>query len=396
MPATLALAPSAVPLVQRPDALRARGRFAACLAASALLLSMSSALGVGNHVYRDHRAPLWVPAVAPRPVLTTFYDTTPVTVTVTRQWLKFDLVMPRYLFLEDAPVWRQMHFEDWDRLDATLRREGLARLFARYGHLVADATLWPRMSAFDWDEVPQPLRAMAIVGMIEYWVQFYAVGRDYELDPAVVLRTAKAIAMSESWFDHRAVHVNADGSADLGIGGASQFARDTLRRLHGRGLADFMLQDQEYYNPWLAARWLAFWLQLSLDEAGGDLPLAVRAYNVGIGRAGRGLGQDYLSGVERRRRRYFEGPSDSPTWSALSQFRRDQVWLPRLVVRAPLRVHAPVAPCASAGCALPAAPTAQPPDDGLTPLCCAIGIDQRPAQAASVSSSAAAAWRNHR
>jgi hypothetical protein len=396
MPGTLALAPSAVPLVQRPDALRAPGRFAACVAASALLLAVSSAFGIGNHLYRAHRAPLWIPAVAPRPVLTTFFDISPTSVTITRQWLKFSLVMPRYQFLEDATVWRQMHFEDWDRLDPTLRREGLARLFARYGHLVADAALWPRMSALDWDEVPQPLRAMAIVGMIEYWVQFYAVGSSHGLDPLHVVRTAKAIAMSESWFDHRAVHVNTDGSTDLGLGGASLFARDALRRLHARGLADFALDDHEYYNPWPAARWLAFWLQLSLDEADGDLSLAIRAYNVGIGRAVRGRGDEYLSGVERRRRRYFEGPSDSPTWSALSQFRRDQQWLPRLVVRAPLRAHAPVVPCASAECALPAAPAEHRPSDVLESPCCAIGIDPRTSQITSGSSSADAAWRNHR
>jgi hypothetical protein len=314
---------------------------------------VSSALGVGNHVYRRHQAPIGLPVVTPRPGLTTFYDITPTSVTVTRHWLKFSLVMPRYQFLENATVWRQMHFEDWDQLDPVVRQQGLARLFARYGHLLADVTQWRRMSALDWDEVPQPLRAMAIVGMIEFWVQHYAVGEIHGLDPALVLRSAKAIAMSESWFDHRAVYVNRDGSADIGVGGASAFARDALRRLHARGLADFVLDDHEYYNPWLAARWLAFWLQLSLDEAHGDLGLAIRAYNVGIGRAVQGHGQDYLAGVERRRRRYFEGPSDSPTWSALSQFRRDQLWLPRLVVRAPFQVRAPVAPCAEPACALP-------------------------------------------
>jgi hypothetical protein len=323
-------------------------------------LFLSSALGFGNQIYRQHRAPLWVPTVAPRPILTIFYDTTPTTVTVTRHWLKFSLVMPRYQFREDATIWRQMHFEDWDRLDTAARHDGLAQLFARYGHLVADVALWQRMSALEWDQVPQPLRAMAIVGMLEYWVQYYDVGHAHGLDPALVLRTAKAIAMSESWFDHRAVYVNADGSTDVGVGGASVFARDALRRLHARGLADFALDDHEYYNPWSASRWLAFWLQLSLDEADGDLSLAIRAYNVGIGGAAQGQGLEYLEAVERRRHRYFEGPSDSTTWSALSQYRRDQMWLPRLVVRVPLRARVPVAPCAEAACSLPASPERNP------------------------------------
>ena len=138
------------------------------------------------------------------------------------------------------------------------------------------------MTAADWDDVPQPVRAMAVVGMIEYRVRFYEVGAAYELDSTLVMRTVKAVAMSESWFDHRAFYVNADGSADIGIGGASAFARDALRRLHARGAADFTLADDEYDNPWLATRWLAFWLRLSLDEARGDLGLATRAHNVGM------------------------------------------------------------------------------------------------------------------
>jgi hypothetical protein len=305
--------------------------------------------------------------VAPRPVLSTFYDTTPTVVTVTRSWMKFSRVMPRYQFLDDATVWREMHFDDWDRLDAAAREIGLPRLLARYGHLAADVPLWRQMTALDWDQVPQPIRAMAIVGMIEYWVQFDETGAGYGLDPTLVLRTAKAIAMSESWFDHRAVYINTDGSADIGIASASAFARDALRRLHARALADFALDDDDYYNPWLASRWLAFWLGLLLDEADGDLPLAIRAYNVGIGRAVGGQGRDYLAGVERRRRRYFEGPSDSPTWSALSQYRRDQVWIPRLVIRAPLHARAPVALCAEAACRMPAAPP-QVPAEGVAPM----------------------------
>ena len=88
------------------------------------------------------------------------------------------------------------------------------------------------------------------------------------------------------------------------FGGASQYARDTLRRWHARGLVGFTLRDEEYFNPWLASRWLVFWLGLSIGEARGDLDLAVRAYNVGISRAIAGDGEAYLEGVERRRQRY--------------------------------------------------------------------------------------------
>jgi hypothetical protein len=367
MPAAPAIAAPVTLLMQRRDTLWVPGRFFAFLTATALALLLSSAAGLGHQVYTEHRAPLWVPAVTPKPVLATFYDTTPTVVTVTRNWMKFSRVLPRYQFLDDASVWREMHFEDWDRLEAAARRNGLTQLLARYGHLVADVSLWRQMTATDWDQVPQPVRAMAAVGMIEYWARFYGTGTTYGLDPVLVLRTAKAIAMSESWFDHRAVYTNADGSDDIGIGGASAFARDAVRRLHARARADFALEDDEYYNPWLASRWLVFWLGLSLDEADGDLPLAIRAYNVGIGRAAAGDGREYLAGVERRRRRYFEGPSDSPTWSALSQYRRDQLWVPRLVIRPPLRARAPIAPCVGDECSMRAAPP-RVPVEVATPL----------------------------
>lgn len=340
--------------------LRAPWRLFLCLTASAVLLLTALTGGVGGHVYQQHHSPLWVPVVEPLPLLPTFYDVTPTEVRVTRNWLKFSLVMPRYQFVTDPTIWRQMHFDDWDRLDAASRHQGLTNMLAMHGHLLADPGLWRRMGPHEWDDVPQPVRAMAIVGMIEQWVAVYEVGAVHALDPRLVLRTAKAIAMSESWFDHRALHINPDGSTDIGLGGASVFAREALGRLRERGLADFTLRDDEYYNPWLASRWLAFWLRLSLDEAGGDLALAIRAYNVGIGRATRGQGQEYLAGVERRRRRYFEGPSDSPTWSALSQYRRDQLWIPRVIVRAPLEPRAPVAPCVEPTCALPAAPAREP------------------------------------
>jgi hypothetical protein len=35
-----------------------------------------------------------------------------------------------------------------------------------------------------------------------------------------------------------------------------------------------------------------------------------------------GDGGDYLTAVHRRRGRYFVGPSNSPTWATLSEYRR--------------------------------------------------------------------------
>lgn len=307
------------PIARHPLLLRA--------AAMMLMAGLAAAVLMGVTTYQRHTAPEPLPPVARRPIFPTLFDVTPTEVITTQHWTKVPILVPRWQFLADHTIWQRMHFEDWDRLDEASRRAGLTRLVERYGHLVADARAWPTMTAEDWDAVPQPIRAMAIVGMIEHWVGFYDVGSAFGLDPGLVLRTTKAIAMAESWFDHRALHRNRDGSMDVGIGGASDFARRTLRRWHEAGLADFTLGDDEYYNPWLASRWLAFWMDLTIHEADGDLDVAVRAYNWGIGRALAGGGADYLDAVRRRRQRYFEGPSDSPTWFTLSQYRRAP-WTP--------------------------------------------------------------------
>jgi hypothetical protein len=287
-----------------------------------VLLATGSAAATAFLVIRDSREPILLPPVPRIRPAALLFDMTPLRVQTTVEWHKVFITVSRWQFLRDHTIWLRMQFEDWDVLPADTRDSGLQRLLDRYGSLATDRDAWRTMTADDWDGVPQPARVMAIAGMIEYWAGHYRVGADAGLDRELVVHTVKAIVMSESWFEHRAVYRNADGSLDIGIGGASDFARRTIRRWYIAGRCDFTMTDADYYNPWLASRWVAFWFKTMLQEADGDVDLAIRAYNKGLGDALRGEGHDYLAGVHRRRRRYFSGPSHSPTWAALSVYRR--------------------------------------------------------------------------
>lgn len=223
----------------------------------------------------------------------------------------------------DRHLWASMFIRDWDRIPARLREEALHKMLARFGRLIDNTATWCHMTPENWDRVPHPIRAMAFMNMIARWEGCVGVSEDFGLPRELVVARLRAVAMAESWFEHRASNRNADGTFDLGLAQATESTRNILR-LRGRtDLADFHFEDEEYFDPLKSTRVLVYWFALMLDETNGSLDLATAAYHVGSGRALRGEGAEYLDKVLSLEKRFMLGHSGSPTWRLLRRRNKD-------------------------------------------------------------------------
>lgn len=287
-------------------------RLASAAAATLLLLHLARPPDV--LVLPEPAQDLWpVPRVVLPPA-----DLTLVEATVMEGWHAKPTVVTAEEVRTDRFLWRRMFFRNWDGLPGALREDGLAAMHERYRGVLRGPERWDAMDAGDWDRVPQPVRAMAVLGMIDCWQHRYRPGERHRLRPREVGDRMKAVAMAESWFQHRAVSENPDGSRDLGISQATDATRSRIRVLYVRGFSDFGLADEDYFDPWPGTRALVYWFSLLVEEAGGDLDLATRAYNVGTERARAGAAAGYLETVLRREA-WLLGRSPSPTWTWLRE-----------------------------------------------------------------------------
>ena len=271
---------------------------------------------------------------APRSAYKTLVDLRPVHFTMTINWSKVKVTSTAEQLVSNPMYWRNMYFDDWDRLPAEVRASALERMVERYRHAAAGPAAWSQLDAAYWDMVPQPLRAVLFPQMIEYWANTYGLTNIYHLDPGDVIATLNAVMMAESWFEHRGININEWGNRDLGLGGCSDRCRRVLAEMAEAGDVDFAFTDEDYFNPWHATRALVVWFGLELIRADGDLSLATRAYHRGFETAAGSSdeGAEYLANVLRLRRLYFDTRVESTTWLALRRW-ADQSAIPAILLR---------------------------------------------------------------
>lgn len=258
-----------------------------------------------------------VPVRPPSP-LSALSDVRPVTVTITTpDWKKVRLSTTFDGLRSDHVLWRQMHFDDWDKVPKPLREEALRLMIRAHAEVFAGPAAWRKSRAADWDEIPQPVRAMAYLRMIWYWARHERVGAEFGVEPETLAPSIAAIIMAESWFEHRAINENQYGR-DLGLAQCSDFCRIQLLQMAFFGEIDFFPIDPDYFNPWTATRIATVWFERELLRSGGDVDLAIRAYHRGQDAAMDEKGDVYLQRVRRLRESYIRTQRASPSWAFLT------------------------------------------------------------------------------
>jgi hypothetical protein len=339
-------------------------RIARLLSGLLLVAVLAVLAAAGAWWWLEARLATELPYVAPVSVQAAFVDSVPITVTISVPGAQLPWPTTTDALLDDSTLWSMMHVADWNRVPDDLRARGIDAMLSRYQAILVSPQTWDAMTADDWDRIPQPIRMVAFRHMAAYWAGFYDIGGPEGVPPGLVSDTLQAIVMSESWFEHRTVAVNANGTRDLGLAGASDFARARLRQLRAAGRVDFGPEDADYFNPWVATRFAAVWFRIVLQEADGNIDRAIGAYNRGISLAEDGIGLAYRAMVVRRRTTFIRNNDAPVAWDYLWRRAREleqQAW-PWMGLRTPDPPRAQRQASTSAG-----VPRARPTPSGDQP-----------------------------
>lgn len=286
--------------------------------AAILVLAAVTFAGVRLYVFVTSAQPP-VPVVPPAP-LRALSNLRPVSVTTTTpEWKKVPETVTVDRLRTDHTLWRRMHVGDWDEVPREFRAPALRAMIRAYEGLFDGPAVWRRMGVDEWDRVPQPIRAMAYLRMIWHWAREERLGAEFDRRPRALAPSVAAIVMAESWFEHRAVNENQWGNRDLGLAQCSDYCRATLQEMAASGEIPFALEEDDFFNPWLATRVATVWFERELLRADGDVDLAIRAYHRGIDNAMDDKGDRYHARVVRLRRRYITTQEASRAWAFLTE-----------------------------------------------------------------------------
>lgn len=305
--------------VTRHDAAaRSRGRLWKGLLVSAVLLTLALAAAYGWLRLRQWVNATDAPRVAAPDIVEALTERRDVQITITTpDWKTVPKVVPLQRLSWDTSIWQEMHFGDWDRLTADLREPALRRMARVYAPLLRDPSAWREITPEDWSRVPQPIRAVAFLRMAHHWATARQVGVEFGLDPVRMGQTIGAIVMAESWFDHRAMHVNPWGNRDMGLAQCSDYCRRTLEQMAAAGEIPFAPIEGEYFDPSVATWVATVWFERELRLSEGDVKRAIRAYHRGQHNAMDEKGTAYLANVLRLRERYVITQRTSASWGFL-------------------------------------------------------------------------------
>ena len=204
----------------------------ACLVGLALVIGGAAS----GYSWLQHQVRASMPNAPAIDVYAALVDATPITVTITVATERVERDTTVDDVERNLTLWRSMHLADWNTVPEPLRYHALDNMFARHRHILMNPHQWDanaraRLGSCAPADAHSGVSADGcLLGRV---TTMLAAGI---VSPRLVADTLAAIVMSESWFDHRGVFVNRNGSRDIGLAGASDFARERVRQLHKLGL----------------------------------------------------------------------------------------------------------------------------------------------------------------